>query len=447
MGCAGLPSLEGRPSSSALTDTQDTRLGRGVAPKVAAHPGKSGIYALPDPYNAYAARLVLAAAAEKSLDVQYYIWNGDETGYLLLGALWQAADRGVRVRLLLDDNGVAGLDEVLATVDAHPNIEVRLYNPFTIRSFRVLNYATDFSRLNHRMHNKSMTADNQAAIFGGRNIGNEYFAAGSGVWFRDLDALAVGPVVQEVSKAFDRYWNSDSAYPVAGLLPAPKPGAKDALLAKFKEVHAEPLSQTYIETLRKTELAREIEAGHVPFEWSSAELVVDDPAKTLDRSGRKDVLLLSQLFAAAGHTEHSFDLVSPYFVPGEEGTNEFVTAAARGLRIRVLTNSLEATDVGAVHAGYAKRRKDLLRAGVVLYELRPVESDDEKKRRVLGGSSGASLHAKTFALDGKRLFIGSFNFDQRSAELNTELGVLIDNRDLAQRLVEVFQNNVRTVAY
>jgi putative cardiolipin synthase len=380
--------------------------------------------------------------------VQYYIWNGDQTGYLLLGALWLAAERGVRVRLLLDDNGVAGLDEALATFDAHPNIEVRLYNPFTVRSARGINFLTDFSRLNRRMHNKSMTADNQATIVGGRNIGNEYYALGSGVWFRDLDAILVGPVVREVSTEFDLYWNSDSAYPAAGLLPAPGAGAKDALLDKLKEVRADPLSGTYLEALKQTPLARELEAGEVPFDWATARVFYDDPAKTLDQSGDKDILLFSRMLGDVGHAERSFDLVSPYFVPGEDGTRDLVAAAQRGLRIRVLTNSLEATDVSAVHAGYAKRRKDLLRAGIVLYELRPVESDEEKKkRRALGGSAGASLHAKTFAVDGERLFIGSFNFDLRSAELNTELGVLIDDPALAQRLVEMFRNNVRTVAY
>jgi putative cardiolipin synthase len=448
VGCASLPSLEGRPASSALTDTQDTRLGRGLAERIAAHPGKAGIYVLPEAKNAFAARLVLAAAADRSLDVQYYIWNGDQAGYLLFGALWLAAERGVRVRLLLDDNGVAGLDEVLATLDAHPNIEVRLYNPFANRSARGLGFLTDFSRLNRRMHNKSMTADSQAAIVGGRNIGNEYYALGSGVWFRDLDAVMVGPVVREVSREFDLYWNSDSAYPVAGLLAAPGPGARDALLAKLKEVRADPLSGTYLEALRQTPLARELEAGDVPFDWATARLYYDDPAKTLDESGNTDILLFSRMLSDIGHAERSFDLVSPYFVPGEDGTSGLVAAAQRGLKIRVLTNSLEATDVSAVHAGYAKRRKDLLRAGVVLYELRPVESDEEKKkRRALGGSSGASLHAKTFAVDGRRLFIGSFNFDKRSAELNTELGVLIDDPALAQRLEAMFSDNVRTVAY
>ena len=224
MGCARLPSLEGRVASTALADTGNTRLGRALVQHVAAHPGLTGIYTVPDPRNAFAARVVLAAAADKSLDVQYYIWHGDQTGYLLMEALWQAAERGVRVRLLLDDNGISGLDEVLATLDVHPNIEVRLYNPFTIRSMHVLNYATDFTRLNHRMHNKSMTADNQSAILGGRNVGNEYFGAGSGVWFRDLDALAVGSVVQDVSRAFDLFWNSKSSYPLTGLIAAPGPG-------------------------------------------------------------------------------------------------------------------------------------------------------------------------------------------------------------------------------
>ncbi|HEX9181655.1 MAG TPA: phospholipase D family protein [Burkholderiales bacterium] len=447
-GCSGLPSLDGRTVTAAISGTEGTRLGRALAPLEAAHPGKTGVHALADGRDAFVARVLLAGAADRSLDVQYYIWHGDQTGYLLMEALWQAAERGVRVRLLLDDNGVAGLDEALAALDAHPNIEVRLYNPFTIRSARVLNYATDFTRLNHRMHNKSMTADNRTAILGGRNVGNEYFAAGSGVWFRDLDVLAAGPAVRDVSTAFDLYWSSQSAYPLTGLIAAPAPGARDALLAKFKAVRADPVSQSYIDALRRTPLVTQLEAGSVPFEWSTARLLNDDPAKTLDQSGRTDILLLARMVGAVGHAEDSFDLVSPYFVPGKGGTEALVAAAKRGLKIRVLTNSLDATDVGAVHAGYAKRRKDLLRAGIVLYELRAVETEEERKRRhSLTGSSGASLHAKTFAVDGRRVFVGSFNFDERSAKLNTELGLLIDSPALAQRLVQVFANDLRTAAY
>src|SRR5262249_3594442 len=191
-GCASLPSQEGRTQTSAMTDTAATRLGRAAAPLVAAHPGLSGVYAVPVPSDAFAARVLLAAAAEKSLDIQYYIWHGDQTGYLLFEAVWRAAERGVRVRILLDDANTKGLDETIAALDAHPNIEVRLYNPLVERNARALNFVTDFERVNRRMHNKSFTADNTVTIVGGRNVGNEYFAAGEGVAFADLDAIAIG---------------------------------------------------------------------------------------------------------------------------------------------------------------------------------------------------------------------------------------------------------------
>ena len=229
--------------------------------------------------------VLLADAADTSLDVQYYIWHGDQTGYLLFEALWRAAERGVRVRLLLDDNNTGGLDGTIAALDSHPNIEVRLYNPLANRSVRSLNYVTDFSRVNRRMHNKSFTVDNQATIVGGRNVGNEYFAAGSGVWYEDLDVIAVGPVVRDVSDAFDLYWNSASAYPAASLLRAAPPEAAGALQDKFTAVRADPVSVSYLEALRDTPLVRQLLTGELPFEWTTARLLDDDPAKTLDTSG------------------------------------------------------------------------------------------------------------------------------------------------------------------
>jgi len=212
--CSRLPSLEGRTTSAALLDTADTRLGKSITPLLATHPGLSGIYALPDSRDAFAARARLAEVAERTLDVQYYIWENDMTGTLLFEALHAAADRGVRVRLLLDDNTTQGLDPMLAALDSHPTIEVRLFNPFVIRKPRI-GYLTDFSRANRRMHNKSFTADNQVTIIGGSNIGDEYFgAAAKGSLFVDLDVMAVGPIVTEVSKDFDRYWASASSYPL-----------------------------------------------------------------------------------------------------------------------------------------------------------------------------------------------------------------------------------------
>ena len=331
-GCASAPSLEGRTVTSALEHTEATRLGRAIAPRAAANAGKTGIHAIPEPRDAFAARAILAAAADRSLDVEYYIWHGDETGYLLFEALWQAAERGVRVRLLLDDNNTAGLDETIAALDAHLNIEVRLYNPLFNRGVRALNYVTDFTRLNHRMHNKSFTADNQATIVGGRNVGNEYFGEGSGVWFKDLDVIAVGPVAHDVSAAFDLYWRSSSAYPAASLVGGAGPDAAAALEAKFAEVRASPASKAYVESLRQTMLARELLDGKLPLEWTTAQLLRDDPAKTLDTTGRTDVLLLSALLQAAGRPEKSFDLVSPYLVPGEEGTAALVALAERGVQ-------------------------------------------------------------------------------------------------------------------
>jgi putative cardiolipin synthase len=449
MGCASLPSLESRSATTAFTDTQDdTRLGRALAPLSAAHPGKSGFHPLPDARDAFAARALLAEAADKSLDVQYYIWHGDQTGYLLFEALWRAAERGVRVRLLLDDNNTGGLDETIAALDAHPNVEVRLYNPLANRSLRALNYVADFSRVNRRMHNKSFTADSQGTIVGGRNVGNEYFAAGSGMWFQDLDVIAVGPVVREVSDTFDLYWNSASAYPAASLLGAAPPEATRALQDRFVAVRADPVSTSYIEALRDTPLVRQLLAGDLPIEWTTARLFYDDPAKTLDDKGSTDVLLLSQLVEEIGRPEASFDLVSPYFVPAEDGTAAFVALAGRGAKVRVLINSLATTDVSAVHAGYVKRREELLKAGVALYELKPSpqEAGRSQKQKSSGGSS-ASLHAKTFAVDGGRIFVGSFNFDPRSARLNTEMGLLIDSAELAGRLTQTFDKDIPQVAY
>src|SRR5690606_940943 len=216
-----LPPLEPRPASYRLTDTGDTPLGRGVSQLRTGHGGLSGVHMLLDGQEAFAARALLARAATRSLDVQYYIWRKDLSGTLLLEELLDAAERGVRVRMLLDDNGIAGMDEALAALDRHPNIEVRLFNPFVVRSPKIVGYLTDFTRLNRRMHNKSFVADGQAAIIGGRNIGDEYFAAADGLVFADLDVLAIGPVVAEVSEDFDRYWTSLSAYPASRILPEP----------------------------------------------------------------------------------------------------------------------------------------------------------------------------------------------------------------------------------
>jgi putative cardiolipin synthase len=446
-GCASLPPPEDRIASTALPAAGHSPLEAAVSSRAASHPGLAGIHALPIPIDAFAARALLAGAAERSIDAQYYIWHGDNTGYLLFEALRRAAERGVRVRLLLDDLNTAGLDPVIAALDAHPNIEVRLYNPLVYRTARVANYVFDFARANRRMHNKAFIVDNAVAVVGGRNIADEYLGTGSDVVFADLDVMAVGPVVGEVSGEFDLYWNSASAYPAAALLgPRGVPAAD--LAAKLAEVRADPQSRAYASALRDTPLLKALLAGHLAFDWVHATALYDDPAKTLDSAQRTDVLLLPQLLESMGRPQRSFDLVSPYFVPGDKGTDAIAALAKRGVRVRVLTNSLAATDVVAVHAGYAKRRRELLEAGVALYELKPTAvADDPDDKAVFGLSSSSSLHAKTFAVDGERIFVGSFNTDQRSAHLNTEMGLVIASPALAQRLGTAFDDVVPRVAY
>ncbi len=433
-----------------IGDAAETPLARATLPGVTEHPGLSGVRPLTDGRSAFATRALLIKAAQRTLDVQYYIWHDDISGALLLDSLLDAAQRGVRVRLLLDDNGVAGLDPTLAALDAHPNLEVRLYNPFMQRSFKPLGYLTDFRRLNRRMHNKALTADNAATIVGGRNVGNEYFGADEQVNFADLDLLAVGHVVPEVSGIFDQYWNSRSAYPLGTVVKDPPGDAKALLRSRRAELGGEPVVREYLAALKKSTIVRELLSGELPLEWINTRVLADDPAKTLARSGGgEDPRMMPRLQATVGAPQSRFDIVSPYFVPMASGTEALAELARRGVRVRVLTNSLSATDVAAVHAGYAKRRKTLLRAGVKLFELKASAAPNGKLGdwvKGLGGS-GASLHAKTFAVDGARSFIGTFNFDPRSAELNTEMGFVVESSILTGRIHENFDSIVPQLAY
>ena len=456
-GCSSLPTEVARTESKALSNTSDTQLGQGVRQMTARHAGQSGIRALSVANEAFAARVLLARAAERSLDLQYYIWHRDTTGELLWEDVWKAAERGVRVRVLLDDANTGGMDPMLATLDAHPNIELRLFNPFANRRFRAGDLLRDFTRVNHRMHNKSFTADSQVAIVGGRNIGDEYFGANMEVGFQDLDVMTVGPVVREVSQEFDLFWNSASAYPAATLLAPAEPDGLAQLQAAWTANRARPQAHAYAEATRQTRLVSQVTQGQVDFEWTSAHVIHDDPSKALEPPDRTDLHMLPQLEQALGRPASELDLVSPYFVPGKEGTAGLTALAKRGVKVRVLTNSLSATDVAPVHAGYAKYRRQLLEAGITLYELKPGAAvpppgEDSRPRGLpgsgsTGGGSAASLHAKTFAADRKRLFVGSFNLDPRSARLNTEMGVIIDSPKLASRLSSQLDNHLPNAAY
>lgn len=442
------PQHQTATTALAPDEARSTRLGKAIAPLVEAHKDDSGIHLLGDAHDAFATRMLLARAAERSLDIQYYIWRNDTTGTLLLEALHHAADRGVRVRLLIDDNGNAGLDTQLAALDTHPNIEVRLFNPFYLRKLKLLGFLTDFKRANRRMHNKSFTADNQATIIGGRNIGDEYFGATEDVLFSDLDVLAVGPVVDEISRDFDLYWASQSSFPAAQVLPAAKPADLDALSLMASTTESSTAAASYVKVLGSLPIVEQLIKGELELEWAPARMVSDDPAK-----GQGDVpaqdLLIHQLKDIVGEPARSLNLVSSYFVPTKTGTEAFVAMASKGVDVRIFTNSLAATDVAAVHAGYAKWRKDLLDAGIKLYEMQRTESGTPRPQSRPGrfGSSGSSLHAKTFSVDSTHFFVGSFNFDPRSAELNTELGFIIDSPTLARKIDAAFNADIPERSY
>lgn len=389
----------------------------------------------------------LAEIAERTLDVQYYIWRNDVTGTMLFEALRAAADRGVRVRLLLDDNNTSGLDTVLAALDAHPSIEVRLFNPLGIRKPRLLSYLVDFPRLNRRMHNKSFTADNQATIIGGRNVGDEYFGATDGILFVDLDVLAVGPVVTEVSDSFDAYWNSRSAYPADRLLPRVTTAELAEVASAARILERRPEAVVYTSALRRSQFVHDLAQESLPLEWAPTRMISDDPAKGLGLAA-PETHLPEMLRQVLGEPASRLDLVSAYFVPTAAGVDWFTGLSMRGVKVMVLTNAFEATDVPLVHAGYAKRREALLKGGVRLFESRLARLDGERTHPRGGmGSSGSSLHAKTFAVDGARVFVGSFNFDPRSANLNTEMGFVIESPVFARRIDEAFRTRVPTNAY
>jgi putative cardiolipin synthase len=446
-GCAVLPANDGRSVSSAVAPDLPGVLNRAIALQRDAHPGLSGIHPLGSPLNAFAARMLMLRAAEHSLDLQYYIWRSDLTGMLLFDALREAADRGVRVRLLLDDQNTSGLDGVLATLNGHANIEVRLFNPYAGRSARALQFLGDFTRLNRRMHNKSLTVDNQVTLIGGRNMGDAYFGAADGVVFTDRDVLAVGPVVGEVSSDFDRYWAALSSCPTERLLPTAAPEALVALAEQAARSIDSPAASDCVTAVSESTFVAQLLAGELPLVWASTRMVSDPPSKVIaDKAARQT--LASSLADVIGQATRELQIVSPYFTPTRAGVQTLQALRQQGVQVSVLTNSLEATDVAVVHAGYAKHRQALLRAGVRLFELRRASGAPKVQLFTgMAGSSAASLHAKTFAVDGERLFVGSFNFNPRSASLNTELGFVIESPVLGSEVSAAFNHVIPERAY
>lgn len=447
--CAGLPEAPPRPASYALADTHDTVLARSIEPRRQAHPDQDGFILLDDGLDAFVARAVLAEYAGRSIDVQYYLYHNDEVGSLFTALLVQAADRGVRVRILVDDMDMGGREDAIIALDDHPNIEIRLFNPFNRHTPRWAQFLFGLGTVTRRMHNKSFIVDNVAAVLGGRNIGDEYFDARPDLAFTDLDVLTIGPVVHAVSDAFDRYWNSPHAWPVRAVIAARPDAETVAALRRNLETRIESAAASeYIRALEQSPLAERIRQDRVRYVWGHARVVVDDPEKIAADRSAGELHLSTRLEPLFEDLHHELLIVSPYFVPGREGVAFFRKLVAKGIRVRILTNSLASNDVGIVHAGYARYRMDLLRAGVELYELDQTPNPASgHKPGSLTGSSRASLHAKTFLLDRHTAFIGSLNIDPRSFYENTEIGVVIESPQLGEAMARRFEADVRQRAF
>lgn len=440
-----VPSLVGRSHSTAMLPDGASDADQHLQKLADGHPGMSGVHILSSGHDAFAVRRQLAQFASRSIDAQYYIWNGDLTGRLLLHDIIAAADRGIRVRLLIDDNPTIGLDRMWSAVNSHPRIEVRLFNPFTIRRPRSFNYLTDFARINRRMHNKSLTIDSQVTVIGGRNIGDEYFDATQRMQFTDMDVVSLGPVVGDVVGQFDRYWASESAFPAELILKPPRAADLDNLRAELRHLAASKEAITYDSLTTGGNFADRLITGQLQLDWVPVQLFSDDPAKGKGQVARKK-LVISGLASTLVQATSTLKVATAYFVPGRFGNAYLRRLSRSGVKVSVLTNSLASTDVAAVHAGYAKYRRRLLRSKVRLFELMPqvlggVHDEEEKRqgKSLRLGSSRSSLHAKVFIMDEKSLFVGSFNFDPRSVYLNCEMGLLITSDVIGAAVVKQFE--------
>jgi cardiolipin synthase C len=457
-GCSTLPKYTPQPVEYAFdVPTEQTSLAKIVLPLRQQNPQLTGYKVLHDPLEALAARLHLIDRVEKTLDLQYYIWENDKIGKLALDAIIRAADRGVKVRLLIDDNNSKSMQSSYLALDQHSNIEVRLYNPYRFRKVRVMDIALDLKRINRRMHNKSFIADNQISLIGGRNMSNMYYNVSDTYQFSDVDVMLVGAASDEIIHSFDEYWNDDYAYPVQDVVDYRTSSLRFPELKQELEAHAHEVSvQNYLDLANRSEAFEHWLNDHIQLDWVQADVVKDSPSKIKSRAPKEEHLNF-QLLAHLDKPEQSIDIVSAYFVPEKIGADKLKKLASENVKVRVLTNSYQANDVPLVHAFYAKYRKDLLKNDVGLYEFlsaperENLNSNTEelaKKAKVsMKGLSRSSLHAKMMAIDEKQVFIGSFNFDPRSAYLNSEIGVLLHSPTLAKSVHENMDNNLSKYAY
>lgn len=448
-GCAANRPAASAAPPTALAPVKQTSLERAIEGLGHSNPQQSGMRLLALGSEALGLRMALADAAERTLDLQYFKIHDDRAANAVLAHVANAAERGVRVRILLDDVDALGRDEPLSAFAVHPNVEVRVFNPFVLRGRfglgHVVEFLGDSDRLGRRMHNKLFVADDAAAIVGGRNLGNEYFAVGAGDAFVDLDLFVAGPVVRDLSSSFDEYWNSRWSVPIASLdwrLPRPT----EVLFRELERGHEELHKSDYEVRLRQGHIDKLDLPAWPHLEWGTVTALVDRPDKLVTPMNAPDTHIGPRIRELLQSASREVLLISPYFVPGEQGVGLLTNLARAGIRVRVLTNSLASTDVLVAHAGYARYRIPLLAGGVELYEMDPGGHDAEthEPRLRTSDSQPIRLHAKAIIIDRRWLFVGSMNLDPRSNHLNTENGLLVDNRRLAGEQATLFDRLIES---
>jgi len=445
-GCAALPPDFERVPSQMVEVTDKTRLGKLSLQATRGNAGQSGFALLETGRTAFLHRAALIEAAEYSIDAQYYIWNSDVSGRYLAGRLLLAADRGVRVRLLLDDFNVAGRDEILAALASHPQIDIRIYNPFAVREGpgKLLEAIGDFERINRRMHNKTFVADGAFGIVGGRNIGDEYFGLHPEVNFLDRDMLAVGPIVNDISSNFDRYWNSPAAYPVEALVGATwKPARTEQAMAAAR-ARARDIGGLDCVPAQTKRASNDAVAGWLPkLEWAQAELVFSDPVKAELADGDRPLRTATRLGELVASSRESVLMESAYFILAEHHLEHIRQMTDRGVTVRAITNSLASNDLVGNHAGYTRSRRGMLESGMRLHELRPDAQICARCAAGAGACDGAvSLHAKTMVIDREVLYVGSFNLNLRSIYLNGETVLIVRSPRLARTVADAIERSL-----
>ena len=441
-------------SQTTNTKTDSTDLVAAISEQNEIHPDLSGYHPIVTGANAFASRSILTSMATRNIDAQYYIWHDDQAGQLMLKDLWDAAERGVIVRLLLDDfNNSAKFDQHLLRFSSHPNIAVRIINPLMYRKFQTLNFVTGLPRINRRMHNKSMTFDKQITIIGGRNIGDEYLSNDKNSQFADLDVLLIGKVVADIDNSFASYWSAPISFDIQTLATLDKGETTDFLegldkLRADEKNNSKSSLDVYKTAIEDSSIDSDLINKRVPFRWTDMQFLSDDVGK-LTKTVPANTNLVHQLRTLLGSPTKRLTIISSYFVPTKDGVNTLVELAEAGIDIKILTNSFDATDVTAVHSGYSQWRPSLLRAGVKIYELKSTASEEKRENKLwkARSQSSTSLHAKTFAVDDYQVFIGSYNVDPRSANINTEMGVIINDEELAKQLHSALSDELLGQAY